>query len=133
VQRAVFGRCCLGVYTEPYPKPREERVMNGRASMQQFSLWLLALVLVFWFAATVILWCLGGNVVVAAEMRQAGGVSVTDPRLEMVTALKATRPHASLGDHVRVVARLLGTRDVEYTDFATDGNSTARVACSLDG
>jgi hypothetical protein len=54
------------------------------------------------------------------------GASTTDPRLDMVTALKAMGPHPSLGDQAKVFSRLVGTWDVEYTDFRKDGKITHR-------
>jgi hypothetical protein len=45
----------------------------------------------------------------------------------MVTALKALGPHPSLGDQADVFGRLVGTWDVEYTDFSKDGKITHRT------
>jgi hypothetical protein len=50
----------------------------------------------------------------------------TDPRLDMVTALRAMGPHTSLGDQASVFGRLVGTWNVEYTDFSKDGKKTHR-------
>jgi hypothetical protein len=49
-----------------------------------------------------------------------------DPRLDMVTAIKAMAPHPSLDDQAKVFGRLVGTWDVEYTDFLKDGKVTHR-------
>jgi hypothetical protein len=48
----------------------------------------------------------------------------TDPRLDMITALKATGPHPSLGEHGKVFGRLIGTWDGVYTEIAKDGKET---------
>jgi hypothetical protein len=50
----------------------------------------------------------------------------TDPRLDMVTALRSMGPHPSLGDEAKVFGRLVGTWDVDYTDFSKDGKETHR-------
>jgi hypothetical protein len=57
----------------------------------------------------------------------AGSASATDPRLDMVTALQARGPHPTLGDQAQVFDRLVGTWDVEYTDFSKDGKVTHRA------
>jgi hypothetical protein len=44
----------------------------------------------------------------------------------MITALQAREPHPSLGDHARVFGRLVGTWDVEYSDFLQDGKVNHR-------
>jgi len=46
----------------------------------------------------------------------SGKALVTDPRLDMITALKAMGPHPSLDGQEKVFGRLVGTWDVEYTD-----------------
>jgi hypothetical protein len=56
-----------------------------------------------------------------AAPAKAGDTPASDPRLDMVTALEALGPHPSLGDQAKVFGRLVGTWDVEYTDFAKDG------------
>ena len=53
--------------------------------------------------------------------------AATDPRLGLVTELNATGPHPALGDQAEVVGRLVGTWDVEYTNFAKDGKATHRT------
>jgi hypothetical protein len=52
--------------------------------------------------------------------------AATDPRLDMVTALQARGPHPSLADRAKVLDRVIGTWDVEYTDFSKDGKVTHR-------
>ena len=49
-----------------------------------------------------------------------------DPRLDMITALKALGAHPTLRDQAAVFGRLVGTWDVEYTDFNKDGKVTHR-------
>jgi hypothetical protein len=49
-----------------------------------------------------------------------------DRRLDMIAALKAMGPHPSLGDRAKVFGGLIGTWDVEYTDFNKDGTITHR-------
>ena len=50
-----------------------------------------------------------------------------NPPLDVTTALKATSPHPALGDQAQVLGRIIGTWDVEYTDFAKDGTATHRT------
>ena len=64
--------------------------------------------------------------VVPARAEGAGNAPANDPRLDLVMALKATGPHPSLGDEAKVVGRLIGTWNVEYTDFSKDGKTTRR-------
>lgn len=78
-----------------------------------------------WFLAVVLLLCISLGIRVAAATGNAGRPA-SDSRLEMVTALEATGPHPSLGDHASVFDRLVGSWDVEYTDFAKDGKVTHR-------
>ncbi len=49
------------------------------------------------------------------------------PHLDLSTELDAASPHASLGDQAEVVGRLVGTWDVEYTNFGKDGAATRRT------
>jgi hypothetical protein len=82
-----------------------------------------------WFAV----WLLASFCLSWASLSQGASTTekpvqapATDPRLEMVTALKAMGPHPSLGDQANVFDRLVGTWDVEYTDFLKDGKVTHR-------
>jgi hypothetical protein len=73
-----------------------------------------------------------------AAPAQAGDTPASDPRLDMVTALEALDPHPSLGDQAKVFGRLIGTWNVEYTDFSKDGKQMHRsgeliVGWVLDG
>ncbi len=63
----------------------------------------------------------------------AGSTPATDPRLDMVTALEALGPHPSLGDQAKVFGRLVGTWDVEYTDYSKAGKVTHRSGELLVG
>jgi hypothetical protein len=56
-----------------------------------------------------------------------GGAPATDPPLDLTSALQATNPHPALGDHAQVLGRIVGTWDVEYTDFGKDGTATHRT------
>lgn len=47
--------------------------------------------------------------------------------LLLIATLQATGPHPSLGDQAQVPSRLVGTWDVDYTDFAKDGKATHRT------
>ena len=57
----------------------------------------------------------------AAAAGNAGSSVATDPRIDMVTALKAMGPHRSLGEPAKIFSDLVGTWDGEYTDFLKDG------------
>lgn len=61
-----------------------------------------------------------------AEATETDATAPTDPRLDMVRTLQATAPHHSLGDQAKAFDRLIGTWDVEYTDFAKDGKVSHR-------
>lgn len=63
----------------------------------------------------------------ATAPAKAPTAPATDPRLDMVTALEAPGPHPSLGDQATVFDRLVGTWDVDYTDFSKDGKTTHRA------
>ncbi|HWZ63599.1 MAG TPA: hypothetical protein VNX02_11290 [Steroidobacteraceae bacterium] len=77
-----------------------------------------------WLAAA-LLSSLSLGTSIAAPAR-AGNPPATDPRLDMVTALEALGPHSSLGDQAKVFGRLIGTWEVEYTDFSKAGKVTHR-------
>jgi hypothetical protein len=62
----------------------------------------------------------------AAAAVGASNAPATDPRLDMATALKAMGPHPSLGIQAKVFGRLVGTWDVQYTNFSKDGKETHR-------
>jgi hypothetical protein len=61
-----------------------------------------------------------------AATAKAGDTPATDPRLDLVAALKAMGPHPSLGDEAKLFGRLVGTWEVEYTDFSKDGKVSHR-------
>ena len=56
-----------------------------------------------------------------------GSASATDPHHGLVATLEAKSPHPALGDQAQVPGRLVGTWDVEYTDFAKDGKVIRRT------
>jgi hypothetical protein len=62
----------------------------------------------------------------AATRDKAEAVVTSDPRLDMITALRAMGPYPGLGDQAALFDRLIGTWDVEYTDFSTNGKITHR-------
>lgn len=92
--------------------------MKERTLMRRFSIWSLAAAGLS--GATLGSWALAAG-------RTAAGGPATDPRFQLVAALRAAAPHSSLGDHARVVDRLIGTWDVEYTDFAKTGKVMHRT------
>jgi hypothetical protein len=83
-----------------------------------------------WFvwcsAASVILSCAVLGIRGVGAEGKAGNPPAADPRLDMVAVLQAMGPHRSLGDQAKVFGRLVGTWDVEYTDFNKDGTVTHR-------
>jgi hypothetical protein len=85
-----------------------------RDMKEHYAVWLVASVLVI-------------SGICAADTAKAGNAPETYPFPDMVTTLKATGPHPSLGDHARDFGRLVGTWDVEYTDFSKDGKATHRT------
>lgn len=93
-----------------------------------FTRWFL-----LWFLAVVLLLCVSLGIRVAAATGKAGSTAARDSRLEMVAALEASGPHPSLGDHASVLNRLVGSWDVEYTDFSKDGKVTHRSGELLFG
>jgi hypothetical protein len=64
---------------------------------------------------------------VASGLLSAGGAPGADPPLNLVAALEAPGPNPSLGDQAQVLDRMVGTWDVEYTDFAKDGKAIHRT------
>jgi hypothetical protein len=64
--------------------------------------------------------------ILRASTAKADTPLATDPRLDMVAALKAPGPHPSLGDQAKIFGRLVGTWEVEYTDFSKEGKVTHR-------
>jgi hypothetical protein len=67
-----------------------------------------------------------------------GTSAASDRRLDMIAALPATSPHASLGNESKTLGRVVGTWDVEYLDYLKDGTASHRtgefiVGWVLDG
>jgi hypothetical protein len=90
--------------------------MSNSALTRWFAVWLLASFCSSW----------AGLSQGASTTGQPGEALATDPRLDMVTAIRALGPHPSLADHAKVFGRLVGTWDVEYTNFLKDGKVTHR-------
>lgn len=57
----------------------------------------------------------------SVSLGAAGAAPAADPRLDMVSALKAMGPHPSLGDQAQVFGRLIGAWDVDYADISKEG------------
>lgn len=69
----------------------------------------------------------GAAGICAAPTVPVGNAPATLPLIDMITTLKATGPHPSLGDHASDFGRLVGTWDVEYTDYGKDGKVKHRT------
>jgi hypothetical protein len=90
-----------------------------------------------WLVASGLLSSLGPCGPLAAT-ETPGSAPASDPHVDLVAALEATSANAALGDQAQVLARLVGTWDVAYTDFAKDGKAIHRtgefiVGWVLDG
>jgi hypothetical protein len=92
-----------------------EGILNKIATTDSFAAGSLASMLL-----------LSVNICAAAASDKSSSASATDPRLDMVTALQARGPNPTLGDQAKIYDRLVGTWDVEYTDFSNDGKVTHR-------
>jgi hypothetical protein len=79
---------------------------------EHHTVWLLASVFLVWTSLSI-----GDAPATGSDTTAAA----TDPRLDMVAALKALDPHPSLGDQAKVFGRFVGTWDGEYTEFSKDG------------
>jgi hypothetical protein len=79
---------------------------------------------VMWLLISVVLLWAGLNIRGAAATGKTSDPPAADPRLAMVTALRATGPHPSLGDQAQVFGRFVGTWDGDYNEFAKDGKTT---------
>ena len=58
---------------------------------------------------------------ISAASDRGRGPPGTDSRLDMVAALTATAPHASLGEEQKALGRVVGAWDVDYLDYLKDG------------
>jgi hypothetical protein len=56
-----------------------------------------------------------------------GSPPATKPSFDLTTALKAASPNPALGDQAQVLGRIVGTWDVEYTDFTKNGTAIHRT------
>jgi hypothetical protein len=100
--------------------------MSKSAPKRWLAVWLLAS------------FCLALASLIKGAPANRGEALAINPRLDMITALSAMGPHPSLSDQAKVFGRLVGTWDVEYTDFSKDGKVTHRagefiVGWVLDG
>lgn len=80
-----------------------------------------------WFLAPVLLSSMACGVSSFAAGAGAATAPAAAPRLDMATALEATRPNPSLGDQAKVLNRLVGAWNVQYTDFMKDGTTLHRT------
>ncbi len=71
------------------------------------------------------LWLIAAGLL--SSLSADGDAPATDPSLDLTTALMATSPNRALGDQAQVLGRIVGTWDVEYTDFAKDGTAVHRT------
>jgi iron complex outermembrane receptor protein len=79
--------------------------MYTRTLMWRFAVWAL----------------IGGSATPGFGVKAAAAAS--DSRSDLVRALEAREPHASLGERALILDGLVGTWDVEYTDFLKDGTA----------
>ena len=90
-----------------------------------------------WLLTAVLLSCVscGSRLAASAEVATA---PAAESRLDIATALEATGPNPSLGEQAKIFGQLIGSWDVEYTDFMKDGTTLHRtgefmVGWILDG
>src|ERR1700754_4097893 len=62
-----------------------------------------------------------------SSLSSAGGAPANDPSLDLTHELKAASANAALGERANVLGRIVGTWDVEYTDYAKDGTAMHRT------
>ena len=101
--------------------------MKKSTFTQWYPEWLLAAVVLF------VLLCASLGIGRIAAAAEPGDAPATGLCTDMVAALQATGPHASLGDHARVLGRLVGTWDVQYMDISKDGKAIHRSGELLVG
>jgi hypothetical protein len=70
---------------------------------------------------------------VLSSLSASGDTAATSASVGLTRSLAATGPHPSLGDQAQVLSRMIGTWDVEYTDFAKDGTVTHRTGEFIAG
>lgn len=73
----------------------------------------------------VLMWSTSSGIETAQAAEEGGGTR--GPGTDMVSALRATSPNPSLADHAKLIDRLVGGWDVEYTDFKKDGAKLHRT------
>jgi hypothetical protein len=69
----------------------------------------------------------------AADQTSRDLSSASDARQGMIEALKALGPHASLGEQAKVFGRMVGSWDVEYSNYKKDGSVKHRSGELLVG
>jgi hypothetical protein len=69
----------------------------------------------------------------AAATEQNDNTHASAAGVDLIAALGATSANPSLGDQAEVMGRLVGTWDVEYTDYAKDGKVTHRTGEFIAG
>jgi hypothetical protein len=77
-----------------------------------------------WWLASMLLSSVSCGICSAAEVATAPHAG---QRLDLTTTLEAKGPNPSLGDQAKLLNRLVGTWDVEYTDFRKDGTTLHRT------
>jgi hypothetical protein len=89
-----------------------------------------------WMLASGFLACAALSIGDAAD--KGRDTPAVDRRVDLVAALQAMGPHSSLGEEPKALGRVVGTWDVEYTDYLKDGTTSHRtgefiVGWVLDG
>jgi hypothetical protein len=84
---------------------------QGDDVKEHCTVWMLVATLLAWAALGI------GDAAAASSEAPASD----EPRPDLVRALQALGPHPSLGEQANVFGRLVGSWDVEYTDFSKDG------------
>jgi hypothetical protein len=82
------------------------------------------------FAVLLVL-CVAPAIKSAAAAEDSAGT--VDKSSDMVSALRAGSPSVALGDHAKVIGRLIGSWDVDYADFKKDGTTQHRTGRLLFG
>jgi len=81
-----------------------------------------------WVVASGCLVCMSLGVSATAGRERGTSASAphvaSGPHLDIVAALQAMSPHASLRDEPKTLSRVVGTWDVEYTDYLKDGTAS---------
>jgi hypothetical protein len=89
---------------------------QGHDMKKHSAAWMLAASLLAWTALGI-----GDTAAVASD-----ATAPHEPRLDLAAALAALGPHPSLGEQANIFGRLVGSWDVDYTDFSKDGKVSHR-------